>query len=135
MRALQESASESKYQEQAWAFRVTVVLLSLWSANTQPPSGLAGTATVLGQQLLRFLTPSVRAAGQKGQMQRRQTESGSLEAVGHTQQVLLWTVLSLLYQLSQPVKYLQSESLWIRLCICAFLVWVCGNKMAQLVAK
>lgn len=99
MRALQESASESKYQEQAWAFRVTVVLLSLWSANTQPSSGLARTATVLGQQLLRFLAPSVRAAGQKGQMQRRQTESGSLEAVGHTQQVLLWTVLSLLYQL------------------------------------
>lgn len=77
------------------------------SAIPQPPSGLAGSTSSVGAAAVVLRNPSVRATGWKAQTQRGRTESGSLESVGHLQQVLLWTLLPLLYQLSQPVKYLR----------------------------
>lgn len=104
-----------------------------WSAIPQPPAGLAGSTGGSRAAAAVLPNPSVRATGGEAEVQRRQTGSGSLESVGHIQQVPLWALLPLLYQLSQPAEFLQQESLQIPHSTCAFLVWVCGNKMAQLV--
>lgn len=103
MRAFQEHTSELKQQEQAWALEWQLFLGAL-STILQPPPGLAGS-TGKGQQLQCFLTP-LKSASWKAQI-HREDKLSSLELLGHIQQVRLWALLSLLYQLSQPAEYLQ----------------------------
>lgn len=105
MRAFQECASEMKQQEQAWALRVTVVLGCfglLSSASIR--QALQAALAVPGQQLQCFLIP---LWGQLVGRPEHTGETNQVESVGHIQQVPLWTLLPLLDQLSQPVKYLE----------------------------
>lgn len=105
MRAFQEHTSELKQQEQAWALRMTVVLgCSVYhpSASTRPwrQHWQRAAAAVL-------LNPSEVSQLEGPDTQRRQTESSSLELLGHIQQICLWPLLPLFCQLSQPAEYLQ----------------------------
>lgn len=106
------------------------MLLAALVRRPSASTSLAGSTGSSRAAAAVLPNPSVRAAGRKAWMHIEDKLSGSLESVGHVGQVPLWALLPVLYQLSQPAKYLQEESLWISHSTCALLDWVCGNKMA-----